>query len=84
MELEEIRKKIDEIDHELVKLIDERFTLIERIIEVKNTLGMDTFQPKREEQVIAKVRDLSANPDVAEGVFRAIIEESKKFQERFR
>jgi chorismate mutase len=84
MELEEVRRQIDELDSEIIKLLDKRFLLVEKVVEIKKEKNIETVQPKREDQVIAKVRELSNNPDVAEGVFRAVIEESKKFQEKLK
>ena len=45
------RDRIDEIDLELVKLLNERTKCAEEIGKIKLLLGLDAYSPEREEEV---------------------------------
>ncbi|WP_295470554.1 chorismate mutase [uncultured Pseudomonas sp.] len=74
--LEEVRQRIDHIDHELVSLLARRGQLVTQAAAFKKTT-QDVRAPERVEQVIARVRALAeqtgAAPDVVEDVYRAMI-----------
>ena len=81
MSLDDIRRKIDLIDHEIVKLLNER---MEHALRLKRLKGR-ILDPGREEQVVSNVRKFSRNlikPDFAEGLYKEIIRESKSIQEQ--
>ncbi|MFO2464659.1 chorismate mutase [Pseudomonas sp. 15FMM2] len=74
--LEQVRKNIDRLDHQIVALLAERGGFVSQAARFKK--DSDSVKaPQRVEQVIDKVRDLSqslgANPDVTEQVYRAMI-----------
>ena len=48
-ELAELRKKIDEIDKELLALVLKRFDLVDRVAEVKKANNLPVFVPGRED-----------------------------------
>lgn len=52
MSLPEIRKKIDTLDEQLVKLLNERADLVHEIGVVKKAEGTAIYAPEREEQVL--------------------------------
>lgn len=74
--LEEVRSNIDAIDYKIVSLIAERGSFVMQAARFKKSMD-DVKAPQRVEQVISKVRklatDLSANPNVTEAVYRAMI-----------
>ena len=74
--LEQVREKIDGLDHQIVGLIAERGAYVSQAARFKK--DSDAVRaPQRVEQVIGKVRgladELGANPDVTESVYRAMI-----------
>ena len=74
--LEQVREKIDGLDHQIVGLIAERGAYVSQAARFKK--DSDAVRaPQRVEQVITKVRELSetvgANPEVTEQVYRAMI-----------
>ncbi len=75
--LEEVRKHIDGIDRELVRLLARRGNLVTQAAAFKKTTD-DVRAPARVEQVIAKVRSLAeetgASAHVVEQVYRAMID----------
>lgn len=58
LSLDELREKIDRIDHELVELISERAACAQAVGEVKKASGEENvvyYRPEREAQVLRKV-----------------------------
>ena len=51
MSLSLIRKKIEEIDENIITLIAQRFRFLPEIIEEKKKHGLRAFQPEREQQL---------------------------------
>jgi len=81
MSLDDLRRKIDLIDYEIVKLLNERMEHVLRLKRLKGSI----VDPVREEQVVRNVRRFSGNlinPDFVERLYRAIMEESRSIQER--
>ncbi|MFP4687203.1 MAG: prephenate dehydratase [bacterium] len=56
--LEELRKKIDDVDKNIVKNLDERAEVAREIGELKKNLGMELYAPGRERQVIKRLTNL--------------------------
>ncbi|MGV3533162.1 MAG: prephenate dehydratase [Chthoniobacteraceae bacterium] len=59
MSLPEIRKKIDALDEELLRLLNERADLVHEIGVVKKAEGSAIYAPEREEQVLRSLIDRS-------------------------
>jgi itaconate CoA-transferase len=74
--LDEVRRSIDVVDREIVRLLAEREGHVRRAASFKETQE-DIEAPKRVEEVIRKVRaradEHGASPDVVEEVYRAMI-----------
>ncbi|MFC1899700.1 prephenate dehydratase [Chloroflexota bacterium] len=77
MSLEELRKKIDEADNKIVRLLAERIRIAREIGREKNDTSQQVRDPRREKLVLEKVRGLARGEDVPpEGVasiYRQII-----------
>ena len=69
-----MRKKIDAIDKELIRLMNERADIALTVGEIKREAGKTVYDPPREEQVLKKVIDLSEGP-LREGSVRAVFRE---------
>ena len=81
--LEECRQRIDELDLIILELLNERTRVVERIGQVKQTLQMPIYEPKREDQVYANVTGGNHGPLPAEAVkrvFERIIDEMRTVQ----
>ena len=74
-----VRAEIDRIDRALVKLLSERQRYIERAAEIKSN-RTDVRDEARVEDVIAKVlaeaRKTGLSADIAEAVWRTLVERS--------
>ena len=60
MEISDWRKKIDELDIEIVRLISQRAAAARAIGELKKTANLPVYEPRREQDVFDRVR--AANP----------------------
>ncbi len=76
MSLEELRKKIDEADTKIVKLIAERIRIAEEIGREKSKRGKRTEDVEREKRVLENVRRIareeSINQEDIESIYRQI------------
>ncbi len=78
--LAEWRKKIDEIDFQLVELLNRRAQYAEEIGKIKHKLGMDAYSPEREEEVMQNVMSHNGGPLSSQAMrrlFERIIDESR-------
>ena len=62
MTLEPLRERIDQIDHELVKLLNERAQVVIEIGKDKNKTGGQIYAPDREKQVLEKIKAVNEGP----------------------
>jgi isochorismate pyruvate lyase len=74
--LNEVRKNIDMVDREIVRLLAEREGYVRQAARFKKTRA-DVVAKERAEEVVGKVRVLAegheASPEVVEEVYRAMI-----------
>jgi chorismate mutase len=79
-EISRWRDRIDEIDLELVKLLNERTQCAEEIGKIKLILGLDAYSPQREEEVKRNVTTANRGPlsfKAIQRLFERIIDESR-------
>ena len=57
--LESLRDEIDRIDGQVVDLLNDRVRAAAEIGKIKSQLGVDAYDPAREEQVFAKIEGLN-------------------------
>lgn len=82
-ELDRWRSRIDGIDRELVRLLNERAQSAEEIGRIKLVLGLDAYSPEREEEVMKNVTDANPGPLSVQAVrrlFERIIDESRSVE----
>ncbi len=84
MNLEELRKQIDDLDQRLIDLIAERMKIVRQIGEEKQVAGNAIEDRAREKTVIERVRRLAEarqlNPAEVEKIFQRIFYVSKETQ----
>ncbi len=66
--LDELRERIDDLDAEIVKLINERADCAKRIGELKRSTGAGAFAPARERAVYERVLALNRGPLSAQSI----------------
>jgi chorismate mutase/prephenate dehydratase len=62
MSLEELRKRIDDIDYQVVQLLNERARVVIEIGKLKNKTDRPVYSPEREKQVFAKIVEANKGP----------------------
>ena len=85
--LESLRRKIDHLDGELVKVINQRAELALRIGDLKDAQGTSIYSPSREEEVMARALGLSKGPladECVRAVFREVISGARALERRLR
>jgi chorismate mutase-like protein len=85
MNIEECRKRIDQVDEQLVRLLSVRAQLAIEIGRTKTEAGIQLYDPAREEEVARRV--LEVNPGVLDSdalsrLFREIVGESRRAAEQ--
>ena len=84
--LDDLRRDIDRIDEVLVRLLNERARVACEVGRLKKALGVEVYQPEREQQVLAHVREVAVEgPLGAEAIgrlFERIIDEARRLERR--
>jgi chorismate mutase len=84
-DLESIRKEINALDDELLKLIEKRLSLAPDIAKIKKQMKLKVRQPKREEELLERLRQKASakglDSKMIEKIFKEIMNESRKIQE---
>ncbi len=62
MSLDELRKKIDDLDCKLVELLNERARVVQEIGKLKNKTGKPVYAPDREKEVFERITKVNKGP----------------------
>lgn len=82
-QLKEFRNRIDRLDEELVRLLNARASCADEIGHLKDQVGMETYQPGREVEVLKHVRAVNPGPlddGAITRLFERIIDESRRLE----
>ena len=85
MDISDWRKKIDEIDRSLVKLLNERARCAVEIGKIKRQNGLPIQEPNREQEVLRQAFRANEGPltdPAIQRVFERIVEEGRALQKR--
>lgn len=81
-----LRQKIDALDEKLVKLIVQRFGVVDQVIEIKRNTKLPASIPERIEQVVQNAIEKSKDggvPEVTiERIWRLLIAETIAYEEQ--
>lgn len=83
VDLQESRKKIDDIDREIVSLFQKRMDVAADVAAYKKSTGKKVFDAKREEEKITCLREMAEDEFYKTGIeelFRQIMSISRKYQ----
>ena len=81
--VEELRGRIDKLDDELVRLLNERASHALEIGRLKHALGLERHQPAREIKVLDHARSTNSGPLDAGAItrlFERIIDEARRLE----
>ena len=74
------------MDEALVRLLNERARMACELGRIKKEMGVEVYQPEREKQVLAHVRDLASQgplgSDAIAHLFERIIDEARRLERR--
>ncbi|MCM8821255.1 MAG: prephenate dehydratase [Candidatus Omnitrophica bacterium] len=84
MELDMLRKQIDRIDSELVKLLNERAEVVRNISKVKENTNLPAFDPARERKIITRIRNLNKGPLSNQDIENIMYEILKMYRSLYR
>jgi chorismate mutase-like protein len=82
-DIEALRRRIDTIDQQLVKLLNERAACALDIGRLKEQIGQPIYQPTREAEVLGNVRAMNAGPldhAAVTRLFERIIDEARRLE----
>ncbi|NWK54306.1 prephenate dehydratase [Verrucomicrobiaceae bacterium N1E253] len=74
MPLDQIRKKIDTLDHQLIGLLSERADLVHEVGEIKKAEGLQIYAPEREHALLRRLAEINQGR-IPEKSLRAIYRE---------
>jgi chorismate mutase len=83
MDIADWRKKIDELDRELVRLLNERARCVLDIGQIKRTNSLPIQEPRREREVFQNTLQVSTGPlegGALQRIFQQIVEECRDLQ----
>lgn len=83
MDIDDIRREIDRLDDELLRIFNARATLALRIGEIKKERGLPVYDPGREKRIFDRMQ--TANPGPLEDaaivrLFERVIDESRRLE----
>jgi chorismate mutase-like protein len=81
--LAEHRRRIDEIDLQILHLVNQRTSVVENIGRIKRELQMAIYEPRREDDVFRNVTENNPGPlpsDAVRRVFERIMDEMRTVQ----
>jgi monofunctional chorismate mutase len=86
MDLQDLRRELDEIDRELLRLFCRRMAVVEEIGAYKMREGLHVADPEREKQILERILQESPEElkDESAALYTTILELSRAKQNRMR
>lgn len=81
--MEQVRERIDRLDAEIVRLLNARAECALELGRLKQSAGLDTYQPEREITVLEQARAANEGPldaDAITRLFERIIDENRRLE----
>jgi chorismate mutase len=60
--IEELRNRVDQVDRELIRSLNERARIVQEMLAIKAEAGKPLFDPRREEEILRKVAEENEGP----------------------
>jgi chorismate mutase len=60
--IEELRNRVDQVDRELIRSLNERARIVQEMVAIKAEAGKPLFDPRREEEILRKVAEENEGP----------------------
>ncbi|MCC6216397.1 MAG: chorismate mutase [Polyangiaceae bacterium] len=84
-ELADLRRQIDAVDAELLRLLASRLELVLAVGELKRALRLAVYDPERERDLLARLASSAPSPlepALVRRVFERIVDESRSAEQR--
>ena len=81
--IDDLRRRIDEIDDQLVRLLTARADCALAVGQAKKTAGLELYQPDRETEVLRHVQVINTGPldnSAVKRLFERIIDEARRLE----
>jgi chorismate mutase len=81
--IEDLRRRIDELDELLVRLLNARAACALEVGRAKKRLGLEIYQPSREAEVLAHVQRINPGPlddESMKRLFERVIDEARRLE----
>ena len=86
MDIDDWRKRIDELDAKLVELLNQRSACAAEIGKLKHKDGQPIYSPERERQILEHVQQLNQGPlgnDALKRLFERILDEARVVEKQW-
>ena len=60
--VQELRERVDEVDKDLVRALNERARVVKEIMAMKAEAGAPVYDPKREEEILQRAMEYNEGP----------------------
>ena len=60
--IRELRERVDEVDRELIRALNERARIVQEIMTLKAESGAPVYDPRREEEILQRVVEQNKGP----------------------
>ncbi|HYQ17037.1 MAG TPA: chorismate mutase [Polyangiaceae bacterium] len=84
LDLEELRRKIDAVDKEILKQLRERVGLVMLVGEYKRERNIPVYDPKRERDLLERLSNAAEHPldrEFVHNVFERLVDESRRIEQ---
>jgi len=84
MDINDWRKRIDELDAKLVELLNERSRAVAEIGRLKRKSGQPIYQPEREREILERVQALNPGPlrnEALKRLFERVLDEARALEQ---
>ncbi len=72
--LEELRKEIDSLDHELLDILAKRMSAVKEVGDIKNSNGLPVLDEKRRQEVLETIGEKAKSLHLSEGFIKKLFE----------
>lgn len=85
MRLEDLRKEIDRLDADIIKLLNQRAEVVQQLAELKKRGGQRAFVPEREQAIFERLARLNQGPlgsEALEAIYREVLSTSRALERK--
>ncbi len=85
MDIHDWRRRIDELDEQLVRLLNERSVCAAEVGKLKRRVKQPVYQPEREREILARVQRMNGGPlgnEALKRLFERILDEARTVEQQ--